>query len=54
MQKRMSERDRQKQELQKLTVTEILGLLRSRRVPIGANKRKEELIDRLLVSSVFQ
>ena len=45
----MAERERQRRELHKLTVSEILGLLKGRRVPIGANKRKDELIDRLLV-----
>ena len=45
----MAERERQRRELQKLTVSEILGLLKGRRIPIGANKRKDELIDRLLV-----
>ena len=45
----MAERERQRRELHKLTVSELLGLLKGRRIPIGANKRKDELIDRLLV-----
>ena len=40
-------------ELQLLTVSEIKGLLRKRRMPVGMGKRKSELIQKLLVCTLL-
>ena len=49
--KTAADRAEQKAALNLLTVPEITNFLRGRRIPIGMKKRKDELVEKLLVGS---